>query len=95
MDNRTAAAPRFGQNPDSASAAPYSPKPDRTVPDLERLARNGRMLNEAIKCANAAPDVREEKIAAIREKIASGLYKVDAARIARALIREEAGLFRD
>lgn len=92
MDNRTAAAPLF-QPASEPEATPYTPRPDKTVPDMTRLARQGRMISEAIKSANAAPDVREDKIAALRAKIASGTYQIDTARIARALIREEPGLF--
>lgn len=92
MDNHTAAAPLFQPTPES-EATPYTPRPDKTVPDMTRMARNGRLLNEALKSAHSAPDVREDKIAALRAKIASGAYQIDTARIARALIREEPGLF--
>lgn len=92
MEISTAAAATFYEtNPDAAK--PYAPRPASTSRDMARLSRNGRMLGEALKSAHAAPDVREDKIAALREKIASGTYEIDAARIARALIREEAGLF--
>ena len=54
---------------------------------------NGRLITEALKSAHSSPDLRHDKIAAIRERIANGTYEIDARRIARCLIREEPGLF--
>ena len=53
------------------------------------VANNALLLTEALRSAQNAPDVRSEKVAELRAKIEAGTYKIDAAQIAMALIRDD------
>lgn len=96
MDISTAAARTQVYEPFSP-ASPFSSAPRHEpmpADDSISVSRDGRLIHEAIKSASATPDLRRDKIAAIRERIANGTYEIDAKRIAKSLIREEPGLFR-
>lgn len=56
-------------------------------PELDSL------LTQALSVAHNTPDIRKEKIEAIRAQIANGVYEIDALHIAEALIRENPTLF--
>ena len=45
-------------------------------------------ISEAKKALDALPDVREQKIARIKNQIAEGTYKIDAKGIASRMLRE-------
>lgn len=51
------------------------------------------LLTEALNVANNAPDVRRDRVEAIRAQIESGEYEIDSAKLAEALIRENPDLF--
>ena len=44
--------------------------------------------NKALEIAKNAPDVRQEKIDAIKQRISNGEYKVDAGKIADGMLKE-------
>lgn len=50
------------------------------------ISSKARELASAKAVANSAPDVREDKIAALKQRIASGAYHVDADKIADRLV---------
>ena len=52
------------------------------------------MLTEARRTAQNTPDVRAEKVEALRTQVSNGTYKPDSKLIAANLVREEPGLFR-
>jgi negative regulator of flagellin synthesis FlgM len=52
------------------------------------ISSKGKELAKAKAAASQAPDVREEKIAALKAKIAEGKYKVDADAVADKLVDE-------
>lgn len=95
MDISTAAATPFFDTYSSSAPVMLSARMEPGTPgaDSVNVSSSGRLINEALKSAHSSPDLRQEKIAAIREKIANGTYQIDARRIARCLIREEPGLF--
>lgn len=62
--------------------------------DTVNVSRDALLLTEALRAAQNAPDVRADKVDALRAKIANGVYEIDARRIAASLIREDPGLFR-
>lgn len=79
--------PEAEKNEDTASDAP-SPA------DTISVSRDALLLTEALRTAQNTPDVRMDKVEAIRAKLAGGTYEIDAKRIAASLIREDPGLFK-
>lgn len=72
---------------------------ERSVTSASRTSDNvtfsndAMLLMEAKQAAQAAPDVRQDRIDALRPLVQSGAYEVNAQAIAEGLIREEPGLF--
>jgi flagellar biosynthesis anti-sigma factor FlgM len=52
------------------------------------ISAKGRELAQAKEVANGAPDVREEKIAKLKEMISAGKYKVDSHAVADRMVDE-------
>lgn len=52
-------------------------------------AHSALLYTQALRAAQNAPDVRAEKVAMLKERIASGLYEIDAKAIALALVKDE------
>ncbi|MCM2280001.1 MAG: flagellar biosynthesis anti-sigma factor FlgM [Oligoflexia bacterium] len=52
------------------------------------ISGRAKELAKAKELANAAPDVREERVAALKAKIAAGKYKVDADAVADRMVDE-------
>ena len=50
------------------------------------ISARSRELHEALRAANAAPDVREDVVADVRARITSGSYRIDPERIARGIL---------
>ncbi len=61
--------------------------------DRISVSHDALLLTEALRTAQSAPDVREDKIAAIRSRIANGTYNIDARLIAGNIVKEDPGLF--
>lgn len=61
--------------------------------DTVKVSQDGQLLNVAFKAAQEAPDVRAEKVAQLRARIADGTYASDSRKIAAGILREEAALF--
>ncbi|MCR4666594.1 MAG: flagellar biosynthesis anti-sigma factor FlgM [Desulfovibrio sp.] len=61
--------------------------------DSVSVSQDARLLSEAAKAAQTAPDVRSERVEQLRIQVQNGTYKPDSAMIAANLIREEPGLF--
>lgn len=62
--------------------------------DTINVSRDALLLTEALRTAQNTPDVRIDKVEALRAKLANGTYEIDVKRIAASLIREDPGLFR-
>lgn len=56
--------------------------------DSVALSPQAKIMQEAIKVLETLPDVREEKVAQIRERIEEGTYQVDGKKIAEKMIKE-------
>src|ERR1700737_2701696 len=69
---------------EAPSNAPVSASGDAKT----EISAKGKEFAKAKAVANDAPDVREEKIAALKARIADGKYKVDADAIADRMIDE-------
>lgn len=61
--------------------------------DSISVSKDAMLLSEAHRAAQTAPDVRADKVEALRMQVADGTYKVDSRLIAANLLREEPGLF--
>lgn len=67
---------------------------DAAKGDTVSVSQDALLLTEARRAAQNAPDVRSDKVEALRLQVADGDYRPDSKLIAAALIREEPGLFR-
>ncbi|MBS5049258.1 MAG: flagellar biosynthesis anti-sigma factor FlgM [Desulfovibrionaceae bacterium] len=79
--------PRAGSHPASARGA-ASVKTDTVSVSDEAVLRT-----EAYRTAMNAPDIREDKVNAMRDQIANGTYTVNAHRIAANMLGEELSLY--
>jgi negative regulator of flagellin synthesis FlgM len=61
--------------------------------DTVTVSQDALLLTEARRTAQNAPDVRSEKVEALRTQVANGTYQIDSNRIAASLVQEEPGLF--
>lgn len=52
------------------------------------ISEEARVYQKTTELVNAAPDVRKEKVAALKKALASGTYAPDATKIADALVDE-------
>lgn len=59
-------------------------KPEDTV----NFSKAAQEIQEAQKAAKAVPDVREDKVTEIQQRIESGTYQVDGDKIAFNMLRE-------
>ena len=62
--------------------------------DTVSVSQDALLLTEARRTAQNTPDVRAEKVEALRIQVSNGTYKPDSKLIAANLVREEPGLFR-
>lgn len=61
--------------------------------DRVSLSNTARLRTEAYSGALSAPEVRQEKVEAIKQKVDSGEYQVDSKDIARKLLKDESDFF--
>ncbi len=61
---------------------------DRQAPSADRatFSQKARLLSEAKRAAEEAPDVREDRVRELREAIENGTYSVDSREIARRML---------
>ena len=62
--------------------------------DTVSVSQDALLLTEARRTAQNTPDVRAEKVEALRIQVSNGTYTPDSKLIAANLVREEPGLFR-
>lgn len=67
---------------------------DAAQGDTVSVSQDALLLTEARRTAQNTPDVRAEKVDALRIQVSNGTYKPDSKLIAANLVREEPGLFR-
>jgi negative regulator of flagellin synthesis FlgM len=73
---------------EKASEASSSSKAVATGDANTEISAKGKEFAKAKAVAHEAPDVREEKIAALKARIAEGRYKIDADAIADRMVDE-------
>ena len=59
--------------------------------DVVNVSAQAKLLGTARQTANDSPDIREEKVRELRDKVRDGTYKPDIRKTALNLVREEAG----
>jgi negative regulator of flagellin synthesis FlgM len=69
------------------SSGPGQAKPKKTgqQPDAASLSPEAQELLRARRAAQEAPDVRAERVAALRQQILDGTYRVDEQALAKRL----------
>lgn len=60
--------------------------------DRVEISNAARRIAHLLESASALPEIREEKIAEIRQALESGSYRVDSRALARAILELEDGL---
>ena len=61
--------------------------------DKVSLSSEAKLRTEAHQAAQSAPDIRWDKVEAIKAKLASGEYEIDNRNVAEKILREEMDLF--
>jgi negative regulator of flagellin synthesis FlgM len=56
--------------------------------DKVELSSRGREIQEAMQLLESVPDVREDKVALLKEQIGAGTYEVEGEKIAEKMLRE-------
>ena len=67
--------------------------PQQGQTDSAHFSAEARLLAEARNAAATAPDVREDKVAALRAQVQDGTCKPNSATIARNLLQEDMAVF--
>lgn len=60
--------------------------------DRANISDEGLLRAEAHKSASGAPDVRKDKVAELKAKIAAGEYEMDSRKIAEKMVRDDLDL---
>ena len=81
--NAGAARPEVGRPQNGASPAG---QPAARV----ELSTRSREMHQALEAAHAAPDVRADKVAEAKQRIAQGTYTVNAESVARGILDKRA-----
>lgn len=84
---------RIQQNAQEPEHTHQSAKPERQG-DRVNLSGAARMMAEARRAAQEAPDIRQERVAQLKDQVENGTYTVDNRSIAEAVLREDMDLFR-
>jgi negative regulator of flagellin synthesis FlgM len=61
-------------------------------PDAVSVSAEARALHAARSAVNDAPDVRLDRVAALKAAVADGTYKVDSRQVAQAMARKGVSL---
>lgn len=72
--------------PSSVGGKLAARKPGAPKSDAVELSEQALRFHRANSAVQGAPDVREEKVALVRQRIESGTYEVDPALIARKML---------
>lgn len=81
------------QEKDKVDAAAEQPEKQQNKADTVALSNAAKNIQEAQKQLEAIPDVREDKVAELKEQIENGTYEIDAEKIADKMLKDS--LFND
>ena len=76
------------QDKEKAEAASEQPETQQTKADTVALSNAAKNLQEAQKQLEAIPDVREDKVAQLKEQIENGTYEIDEEKIADKMLKD-------
>ncbi len=82
---------QVAQANDQASHKPQRAEAPRG--DKVQLSDDAKMMAQAHGVASETPDVRAEKVAALREQVQNGTYEIDNRKVAEGILKEDMGLF--
>lgn len=85
-----AQATKADQKPVQAAPAKAEGKAGAGPAATVQLSSRSRELHSAMAAANAAPDVRADKVADVKHRLQNGTYTVDPTRIARGILNTSA-----
>ena len=74
--------------PKKPAQAGANETPPRPKDDTVELSEEAKALQRTEKALADVPDVREDKVAAIRKQLAQGTYRVDGQKIAFNMLKE-------
>jgi len=76
------------QDKDKVGATSEQPEKQQTKADTVVLSDTAKKVQEAQKQLEAIPDVREDKVAQLKEQIENGTYDMDEEKIAGKMIKD-------
>lgn len=76
------------QNKDKVDATSEQPEKQQTKADTVVLSDTAKKVQEAQKQLEAIPDVREDKVAQLKEQIENKTYDMDEEKIAGKMIKD-------
>jgi negative regulator of flagellin synthesis FlgM len=76
------------QDKDKVEATPEQPEKQQTKADTVVLSDTAKKVKEAQKQLETMPDVREDKVAQIKEQIENGTYDMDEEKIAGKMMKD-------
>ena len=76
------------QDKDKVDATSEQPEKQQTKADTVVLSDTAKKVQDAQKQLEAIPDVREDKVAQLREQIENGTYDMDEEKIAGKMIKD-------
>ena len=85
--NHPTAVDKVQSSPEAAKPRPVEACPPSSG-DRVTLSPQARELCDARRALEAVPDVREDMVAELKARIASGTYRIDAEAIADRMVRD-------
>ena len=76
------------QDKDKVDAAAEQKEQQQAKADTVALSSAAKDIQEAQKQLEAIPDVREDKVAQLKEQIKNGTYKIDEEKIADKMLKD-------
>jgi negative regulator of flagellin synthesis FlgM len=76
------------QDKDKVDAAAEQKEQQQAKADTVALSSAAKDIQEAQKQLEAIPDVREDKVAQLKEQIENGTYEIDADKIADKMLKD-------
>lgn len=76
------------QQLDRSSQQGQAPQAQATG-DRVSVSPQARLYTEAYAAATSAPEIRQDKVAALKEQVANGTYAMDSRKIAEKLLQSE------
>ena len=76
------------QDKDKVETTSDQPEKQQVKADTVELSDTGKRVQEAHKQLENIPDIREDKVAQLKEQIENGTYEVDAEKVAEKMLKD-------